>query len=120
MHLGRDIFFAYLCWLRYGTFICYILLMWYLCMFAYLLSPDLLVLLSLILYCLFLVLRHKMFSQKPSHIKCFHNIPLLQNVFTKSCFVGILESASLRTGMSIEIRLHTSRSPHTPRKRNLH
>ena len=30
---------------------------------------------------------------------------LFQNIFTKSCFVGILESASLRARMSIEVRL---------------
>ena len=51
-----------------------------------------------------------MFSQKLSYLKYFH----------KTLFVGLLESASLRVEMSVEVRLSTIGSPQTPRKRDLH
>ena len=116
MHMGRDIFFCLplLAKVWYLPLLCFTYVIF---MFVYLLPPDLLVLLSLISCYLSLVLRHKTFSQKPSHIKCFHKIFLLQNVFSKSYFVGLLESTSLQAGMLVEIRLPIPGSPQIPQKR---
>jgi len=49
---------------------------------------------------------YKMVSQNPSS----------PNVFIKSYFVGLLESASLRAGMPVEVRLPTSGSLPNPAK----
>ena len=76
----------------------------------------LLLLLSSILYCLSLVLLHKMCSQNRSFIKYFHKIPLLWNIFTKSDFMGILELASQWAVMPVEVRLPTSGSLQTLQK----
>jgi len=51
-----------------------------------------------------------MFSQKLLFIKYFH----------KTLFVGLLELASLRVEIPIEVRLPTAGSPQTPRKRDPH
>jgi len=38
----------------------------------------------------------------------------------KSCFVGLLESASLQASVPVDVRLPTSGSPQTSRKRDPH
>ena len=57
------------------------------------------------------VVFHFIFSQKPSSTKYLHN---------NLVFVGLVESASLRAEMPVEVRLPTSGSPQTSRKRDLH
>ena len=47
------------------------------------------------------------------------NLPSI-NYFHKTLFVGLLESASLRVEIPVEVRLPTTESPQTPRKRDPH
>ena len=54
------------------------------------------------------VVFHFIFSQKPSSTKCLH----------KNIFVSLVESASLRAKILVEVRLPTSGSPQIPRKRD--
>ena len=53
-------------------------------------------------------------------IKCFTNAFFYKTFSQNSFFVGLLESTSLRVGMPVEVRLPTTGSPQTPRKRDSH
>ena len=57
------------------------------------------------------VVLHLIFPQKSSSTKCLHK---------NLVFVGLVESAFLRTEMLVKVRLPTSGSPQTPRKRDPH